>query len=123
MVGSIKTVRMCVTRVTQHKMAAYDKDEFYTESDFSDLSDDEIEQITLFAEQFDIESEDDESDNTYCICRQQGTTEMIACDNDKCDIEWFHYECIGLSPETIPEDSWICDRCRPGPSSQGDIRK
>ncbi|XP_038062542.1 uncharacterized protein LOC119733034 [Patiria miniata] len=37
---------------------------------------------------------------------------MIACDNLECDIAWFHYYCVGLTAETIPEDSWFCDSCR-----------
>lgn len=47
----------------------------------------------------------------YCKCRShiQGSN-MIACDNDKCKIEWFHYECVGIT--TPPEGEWYCDECR-----------
>lgn len=47
----------------------------------------------------------------YCKCRNniQGSN-MIACDNNKCKIEWFHYECVGIT--TPPEGEWYCDECR-----------
>lgn len=47
----------------------------------------------------------------YCRCRShiQGSN-MIACDNTKCKIEWFHYECVGIT--TPPEGEWYCDECR-----------
>uniref|UniRef100_A0A0N4X5L6 PHD-type domain-containing protein n=1 Tax=Haemonchus placei TaxID=6290 RepID=A0A0N4X5L6_HAEPC len=36
--------------------------------------------------------------------------EMIGCDNEKCEIEWFHFECIGLT--TKPKGKWFCPNCR-----------
>lgn len=47
----------------------------------------------------------------YCKCRShiQGS-DMIACDNSKCKIEWFHWECVGIT--TPPEGEWYCDECR-----------
>jgi len=47
----------------------------------------------------------------YCKCRShiQGSS-MIACDNDRCKIEWFHYECVGIT--TPPEGEWYCEECR-----------
>lgn len=47
----------------------------------------------------------------YCKCRShiQGSN-MIACDNTKCKIEWFHYECVGIT--TPPEGEWYCEDCR-----------
>uniref|UniRef100_A0A6G1SL50 Inhibitor of growth protein n=1 Tax=Aceria tosichella TaxID=561515 RepID=A0A6G1SL50_9ACAR len=47
----------------------------------------------------------------YCKCR--GTVHdpmMIACDNVKCKIEWFHYECVGIT--TPPPGEWYCDDCK-----------
>lgn len=47
----------------------------------------------------------------YCKCRShiQGS-DMIACDNRDCKIEWFHYECVGIT--TPPEGEWYCEECR-----------
>ncbi|CCH58721.1 hypothetical protein TBLA_0A09360 [Henningerozyma blattae CBS 6284] len=31
---------------------------------------------------------------TYCYCNDVSYGKMVACDNDDCKIEWFHYNCI-----------------------------
>jgi hypothetical protein len=36
---------------------------------------------------------------------------MIACDNDDCPIEWFHYECVGLKDTQKVPISWLCPKC------------
>ncbi|VDN59393.1 unnamed protein product [Dracunculus medinensis] len=62
----------------------------------------------------------------YCTCRQlvqpprkscnQGNSwkisfgEMIGCDNEKCEIEWFHFECVDLKVK--PKGKWYCPQCR-----------
>lgn len=48
---------------------------------------------------------------TYCKCRG-GILDpnMIACDNRDCKIEWFHWQCVGIT--TPPEGEWYCDDCR-----------
>lgn len=47
---------------------------------------------------------------TYCYCGQPSYGEMIGCDaNSDCEIEWFHYGCVGL--ETPPKDQWFCPDC------------
>ena len=33
----------------------------------------------------------------YCICNQVSYGDMVACDNDDCPYEWFHYPCVGIS--------------------------
>jgi inhibitor of growth protein 3 len=35
----------------------------------------------------------------------------VGCDSDDCPIEWFHYECMGLSE--APKGEWFCPACRP----------
>jgi hypothetical protein len=50
-----------------------------------------------------------EDEPLYCFCRQIFFGEMIACDNEQCEIEWFHYPCVGLV--TKPESEWICKAC------------
>lgn len=51
------------------------------------------------------------STEVYCKCRShiQGS-DMIACDNNSCKIEWFHYECVGIT--TPPDGEWYCDDCK-----------
>lgn len=48
----------------------------------------------------------------YCYCRraydeQQG---MIGCDGPQCQIEWFHFECVGIL--VPPRGSWYCPQCQ-----------
>ena len=47
----------------------------------------------------------------YCWCQQPSFGDMIACDNEKCPREWFHYACVGISK--VPKGKWYCsDECR-----------
>lgn len=49
-------------------------------------------------------------EQTYCYCGQPSYGEMIGCDaNEECEIEWFHYGCVGLT--TPPKDQWFCPDC------------
>ncbi|RKP17386.1 hypothetical protein ROZALSC1DRAFT_30797, partial [Rozella allomycis CSF55] len=51
----------------------------------------------------------DPNEPVYCYCKQVSYGEMIACDNDDCDVEWFHYDCVGLSQP--PKGKWYCKEC------------
>jgi inhibitor of growth protein 4 len=61
----------------------------------------------------DIESElpkgIDPNEPVYCLCRQIAFGDMIACDNEDCLIEWFHYPCVGLIKQ--PKSTWLCPDC------------
>lgn len=48
-------------------------------------------------------------DTKYCICRQISYGEMVACDNEACEIEWFHYDCVGVTQP--PKGKWFCPDC------------
>lgn len=49
----------------------------------------------------------------YCICQGISYGEMIACDNPDCAIEWFHYDCVGITPETATKKGkWYCPDCK-----------
>ncbi|KAI8820965.1 uncharacterized protein EV422DRAFT_528576 [Fimicolochytrium jonesii] len=50
-----------------------------------------------------------EDEEVYCICQQVSHGDMVACDNQGCAIEWFHYACVGLT--TPPKGSWYCTTC------------
>jgi hypothetical protein len=54
--------------------------------------------------QFDTEPE-------YCTCGTPADNEMIACDGH-CAKEWFHFACVGLAAENVPEGEWYCDECQ-----------
>ena len=34
---------------------------------------------------------------TYCWCGGEDVGRMIACDNPNCRVEWFHFECVGIT--------------------------
>ena len=62
------------------------------------------------------EGEDDEDegegdDRKYCTCRSVSYGNMVACDNDDCPYEWFHWSCVGITSE--PKGKWFCPECRP----------
>ncbi|KAK9664673.1 hypothetical protein RND81_14G060500 [Saponaria officinalis] len=60
-----------------------------------------------------IDQPEDPNEPIYCICHQVHFGDMIACDNEKCkEGEWFHYACVGLTPETRFEGKWYCPTCR-----------
>ncbi|RRT46679.1 hypothetical protein B296_00052721 [Ensete ventricosum] len=80
----------------------------------------------------------DPNEPTYCVCHQVSFGDMIACDNENSIIscqqlysclshllfhlvvfdpqceggEWFHYSCVGLTPETRFKGKWFCPTCR-----------
>ncbi|KAH7886223.1 hypothetical protein F5I97DRAFT_1878570 [Phlebopus sp. FC_14] len=49
-------------------------------------------------------------DRRYCFCNGVSYGEMIACDDENCEREWFHITCIGLT--VPPQGSWFCEACR-----------
>jgi hypothetical protein len=52
----------------------------------------------------------DPNEPVYCYCRQVSYGQMIACDNEGCQREWFHFACVGLTAE--PKGKWYCPDCR-----------
>lgn len=58
----------------------------------------------------DEEDEGGEDTKVYCTCRSVSHGDMVACDNDDCPYEWFHWKCVGLTRE--PLGTWYCEECR-----------
>ncbi|GMS88705.1 hypothetical protein PENTCL1PPCAC_10880, partial [Pristionchus entomophagus] len=58
-------------------------------------------------------TKDDEP--TYCHCNRISFGEMVGCDNEKCAIEWFHFECINIKVK--PKGKWYCPDCRVEPNN------
>ena len=42
----------------------------------------------------------DPNEPVYCTCRRVAFGGMVACDNEECLTEWFHFGCVGLT-ETV----------------------
>ncbi|KAI8852408.1 inhibitor of growth proteins N-terminal histone-binding-domain-containing protein [Chytridium lagenaria] len=51
----------------------------------------------------------DPNEPKYCVCQQVSFGEMVECDNENCEFEWFHYSCVGLTAP--PKGSWYCPNC------------
>lgn len=52
------------------------------------------------------------SGRKYCICNGPESGRMVACENDDCERQWFHFGCVGLK-ESLPMDTkWFCDDCK-----------
>lgn len=54
--------------------------------------------------------DEQEGDEIYCVCQQVSFGDMVACDNDNCPYQWFHWQCVGLKAE--PKGEWLCPSCR-----------
>eukprot|EP00250_Pteridium_aquilinum_P012017 c20456_g1_i2 orf=457-1257(-) len=53
----------------------------------------------------------DPNEPTYCYCQNVSFGKMIACDNENCKIEWFHFQCVGIKDQ--PKGKWYCPDCAP----------
>ena len=57
----------------------------------------------------DVDDEEGGDDRKYCTCQSVSYGDMVACDNESCPYEWFHWSCVGLKSE--PVGTWICPVC------------
>jgi inhibitor of growth protein 3 len=57
----------------------------------------------------------------YCWCQMGSFGDMVACDDNECEREWFHLGCIGL--EVAPEGVWFCDACRSKPKNRRKVAR
>ncbi|KAG1376217.1 hypothetical protein G6F61_007787 [Rhizopus arrhizus] len=51
----------------------------------------------------------DPNEPKYCYCNQVSFGDMVACDGENCEKEWFHYACVGLYEP--PVGKWYCSDC------------
>ncbi|TAQ84447.1 hypothetical protein B7494_g7228 [Chlorociboria aeruginascens] len=70
----------------------------------------ESDDVTLQGDDEDLEVDADEP--TYCYCNGVSYGEMVACDADGCEKEWFHLECVGLKVAPRGNAKWYCDDCK-----------
>jgi len=52
----------------------------------------------------------DPNEPVYCLCKRVSFGQMIGCDNPDCPVEWFHFECVGLT-ESV-KGKWFCPICQ-----------
>jgi hypothetical protein len=48
----------------------------------------------------------------YCFCNEPDSGRMVACDNEECEKQWFHFECVGLEEAPAKNETWFCDECK-----------
>lgn len=51
----------------------------------------------------------------YCFCQRASFGDMVGCDNERCEYQWFHWKCVGLTKE--PSGQWLCPDCKELPQS------
>ena len=66
-------------------------------------------------QQVDVPAAD--TNKVFCICNGPEVLPMVACDNRKCDKEWFHFKCVGIKRK--PRSTWLCPNC----STKGNKRR
>ncbi|PLB52810.1 hypothetical protein P170DRAFT_350451 [Aspergillus steynii IBT 23096] len=54
----------------------------------------------------------DPNEPRYCMCGDVSFGTMICCENQDCDREWFHLDCVGLSEVPSRTAKWYCPDCR-----------
>ncbi|KAF9889099.1 hypothetical protein FE257_008076 [Aspergillus nanangensis] len=54
----------------------------------------------------------DPNEPRYCLCGDVSFGTMICCENQDCDREWFHLNCVGLSEVPSRTAKWYCPECR-----------
>jgi len=62
----------------------------------------------------------DPNEPRYCLCNQVSYGDMVACDNETCPIEWFHYPCVGIT--ATPKGKWYCPQCAQAMKRRGGRR-
>lgn len=65
----------------------------------------------------DVDDDEAGDDKKYCICQNVSFGDMVACDNDACPYEWFHWSCVGLKSE--PNGKWFCPVCTENMKKRG----
>ena len=50
------------------------------------------------------DSNNEHSQKLYCSCKRPSFEPMIACDGKDCQVEWYHYVCVGIT--RAPKGSW-----------------
>ncbi|KAK4693158.1 hypothetical protein P7C71_g4190, partial [Lecanoromycetidae sp. Uapishka_2] len=54
----------------------------------------------------------DPDEPRYCLCGDVSYGDMVACENDKCEREWFHFACVRLTESPPRRQKWYCPECK-----------
>ncbi|XP_028297385.1 uncharacterized protein LOC114459273 [Gouania willdenowi] len=47
----------------------------------------------------------------WCLCAGPEEGEMVACDNQNCPVQWYHFSCVGLVDKPSADTPWFCPSC------------
>ncbi|UZJ56700.1 hypothetical protein CBS101457_006020 [Exobasidium rhododendri] len=64
---------------------------------------------------------EDADERRYCFCNNVSYGDMIGCDDDDCEREWFHLGCVGMLKP--PQGTWYCNDCEQKRSSRNSKAK
>ena len=81
-----------------------------SEPDGGEADDGEEDAEMMEGEMGEEDADGEGDDRKYCTCRSVSYGNMIACDNDECPYEWFHWSCVGMTRE--PAGKWFCAECK-----------
>lgn len=56
--------------------------------------------------------DEDADEPRYCYCNEVSYGEMVGCDAENCEREWFHLQCVGLKVAPKGNAKWYCDDCK-----------
>lgn len=73
------------------------------------------------SEKREVDQAQHHNEPTYCFCHQVSYGNMVCCDNNKCDVGWFHFSCVGITNK--PKGKWYCPQCKPSKAGPGRGRK
>ncbi|KAI2631623.1 hypothetical protein GGS21DRAFT_522311 [Xylaria nigripes] len=71
-----------------------------------------VDEDTNSSGQGDDEGDVDADEPLYCYCNGVSYGEMVACDAEDCEREWFHLDCVGLKAAPPSNMKWYCDNCK-----------
>ncbi|KAJ1515038.1 hypothetical protein HMI54_001024 [Coelomomyces lativittatus] len=63
-------------------------------------------------EEEEVLGEDEEEEEVYCYCKRGAEAgDMVGCDKEGCQYEWFHLKCVNLKMAPPEGVQWICPEC------------
>ncbi|KAK7499783.1 hypothetical protein BaRGS_00008874 [Batillaria attramentaria] len=56
-----------------------------------------------------------QSKKLWCSCRKtEDYDNMVACENENCEVQWYHLSCVGLNHTPEADEVWFCPTCSQG---------
>lgn len=49
--------------------------------------------------------------SVWCLCAGPEKGQMVACDNENCTVQWYHFHCVGLVDTPSADTPWFCPSC------------